>query len=212
MQIVSLNIGMPKEVDYNGLMVTTGIQKQTVQEAVLTTNGFQGDGVANTDFHGGPDRAVCFYPYEHYQQWENEFKVAFTPPAFGENLTVRNMHEKTHFIGDIFQIGETIVQITQPRVPCSTISWQNQNTLLLKRVVQTCFTGFLGRVLQEGMIFSDSKIKKLDEDQNKISVYKVLHTYMHDSRNKDAIENILHIDALAPAMKQMFEKKYCQLE
>jgi MOSC domain-containing protein YiiM len=212
MQIVSLSIGMPKEVYYNGLMVTTGIQKQTVQEAALTTNGFLGDGVANTDFHGGPDRAVCFYPYEHYQQWENEFKVAFTPPAFGENLTVTNMQEKDLLIGDIFQIGETIVQITQPRVPCSTISWQNQNTLLLKRVVQTCFTGFFGRVLQGGMILSSSKIKKLDEDQHKLSVYKVLHTYMHDTRNKEAIENILHIDALAPAMKQMFEKKYGYLD
>jgi MOSC domain-containing protein YiiM len=207
MKIISLSIGMPKEVDYNGLMVTTGIQKKTVQEAVLTVDGFNEDGVANTNFHGGPDRAVCFYPFEHYKQWEREFNVPFHPPAFGENLTVTGMVEQDLYIGDILQVGETILQITQPRVPCSTISWQNKNTLLLKRLVHTCFTGYFTRVLQEGIIFSDSKVVKLEESPKKITVFNVLYTYMHDARNKEAVDSILEVDTLAPAMRQMLEKK-----
>ena len=122
MKIIRLNIGKPKISTYKSKEFLTGIGKKSISEALLLKDQFVGDGVANPAFHGGPDRAVCFYPYEHYKQWEEEFNKILSIPAFGENLTVSGMLEKDICIGDIFQIGDTIVQITQGRVPCSTIS------------------------------------------------------------------------------------------
>jgi MOSC domain-containing protein YiiM len=85
--IHSLSIGTPKPLIYeNGKELNTGICKDSVIDAFLTKDGFQGDGVANLRFHGGSDRAVCIYPYEHYALWESEFKTTLPTSTFGENL------------------------------------------------------------------------------------------------------------------------------
>lgn len=97
------SIGLPKKMKYgNDQELDTGICKQSTDEAFLTKEGFQGDGVADRRYHGGPDRAVCIYPYEHYLLWETEFNHTFPSSTFGENLTVTNMLEKDVSIGDIF--------------------------------------------------------------------------------------------------------------
>ncbi len=136
----------------DGLEINTGIRKETVEEAFLTREGFRGDSVANLRFHGGPDRAVCVYPYEHYSRWAEEFERPLPASAFGENLTVSNMLEADVHIGDTFQLGEAVIQITQSRIPCSTITKRTNHPLLLKRMVETGFTGYLCRVLVEGKL------------------------------------------------------------
>ena len=100
-----------------GNEVISGIRKETVAEAFLTKEGFRRDGVADVRFHGGADRAVCVYPYEHYVQWEKEFGEPLPPSSFGENLTVSNMLESGVHIGDIFRLGDAVIQVTQSRIP-----------------------------------------------------------------------------------------------
>ncbi|MCM3236682.1 MOSC domain-containing protein [Heyndrickxia oleronia] len=211
MKIIRLNIGKPKISSYKSKEFLTGIGKESISEALLLKDQFVGDGVANPAFHGGPDRAVCFYPYEHYKQWEEEFNKTLSIPAFGENLTVSGMLEKDICIGDIFQIGDTIVQITQGRVPCSTISKYNSLDSLLKRTVDTCYTGYFARVLKEGMIREDSSIKLIKRHPMQVSVYDTMNALFFGD-HVQSMEKIIEVPELADAMRNSFLKKLNKLK
>lgn len=184
----------------------TAIDKQEVHEVYLSTHGFKGDDVADKQHHGGPDRAVCFYPAEHYVKWEKELGKALPIAAFGENLTVTNMVEADVCIGDIYKIGDAVIQITQGRIPCSTIDRYAEANILLKRLIETGFTGYLARVLKEGVIKADSKIELLERHPASVSILYCNKVYY---QNKDALamERIQAVDALANDWKQKLEKR-----
>ncbi|MFJ7917666.1 MULTISPECIES: MOSC domain-containing protein [unclassified Lysinibacillus] len=205
--IHTLAIGMPKELHYsNGRSMITGIEKRKVQEVYLSARGFEGDDVADKKHHGGPDRAVCLYPAEHYIQWEQELGKPLPTAAFGENLTVTNMLEADICIGDIYKIGDAVIQVTQGRVPCSTIDKYAEANILLKRLIETGYTGFLARVLEEGTICADSKIELVEKHPEGISVLHCNEVYF---KNKDALamKRIQVVDALAEDWKQKLEKR-----
>ncbi|MFJ3390702.1 MOSC domain-containing protein [Lysinibacillus sp. NPDC086135] len=205
--IHTLAIGMPKELHYsNGRSIITGIEKRKVQEVYLSARGFEGDDVADKKHHGGPDRAVCLYPAEHYIQWEQELGKPLLTAAFGENLTVTNMLEADICIGDIYKIGDAVIQVTQGRVPCSTIDKYAEANILLKRLIETGYTGFLARVLEEGTICADSKIELVEKHPEGISVLHCNEVYF---KNKDALamKRIQVVDALAEDWKRKLEKR-----
>ncbi len=210
--IHTLAVGMPKELlDSKGRSMITGIEKQQIQEVYLSSHGFEGDDVADKKHHGGPDRAVCLYPAEHYQQWEQELGKALPTAAFGENLTVTNMLETDICIGDIYKIGDAIIQITQGRIPCSTIDRYTEANTLLKRLIETGYTGYLARVLEEGVICADSTIEVVEKHPARISVLYGNEEYF---KNKDAIamKRIQAVDALAEDWKEKLEKRIQLLE
>jgi len=205
--IHTLTVGMPKElVDSKGRSMITGIEKQRVQEVYLSSQGFEGDDVADKKHHGGPDRAVCLYPAEHYIQWEQELGKTLPVAAFGENLTVTNMLESDVCIGDIYKIGDAVIQITQGRIPCSTIDRYTEANTLLKRLIETGYTGFLARVLEEGTICADSTIELVEKHPARISVLYCNEVYF---KNNDAIamKQIQAVDALAEDWKEKLEKR-----
>lgn len=203
-KIISLNVGLPNDYVLKGKEENTGIGKLPVESMELKKNGFLNDGVAHTEFHGGVDRAVCLYPYEHYRFWENEFSRKLPIPAFGENLTATNMLEENVYIGDTFSIGTAVIQVTQGRIPCSMISKFNGFDLL-GRIVETGYTGYFFRVLEEGLIKSDSEIELVDRVQEKITVLQANKTMFHDRKNESAIREILEINELAPVWKAKLE-------
>ncbi|OCX60076.1 MOSC domain-containing protein [Lysinibacillus sp. AR18-8] len=205
--IYTLTVGMPKElVDSKGRSMITGIEKQRVQEVYLSSQGFEGDDVADKKHHGGPDRAVCLYPAEHYIQWEQELGKTLPVAAFGENLTVTNMLEADVCIGDIYKIGDAVIQVTQGRIPCSTIDRYTEANTLLKRLIETGYTGFLARVLEEGTICADSTIELVEKHPARISVLYCNEVYF---KNNDAIamKQIQAVDALAEDWKEKLEKR-----
>lgn len=204
-KIVSLSIGRSNLFLWKGKTHNSAIMKKNVEEAYLTKNGFAGDSVANRDVHGGPERAVCLYPYEHYDQWEREFNKTLNRPAFGENICVENMLEENIYIGDTFSLGEAIVQVSQGRIPCTTISRHNREERLLSRVVETGFTGYLFRVLQEGNVSEDAKLTLLDRTQNTFSVLRGNQLLFHERKNKKEIAEFLQVNELADVWKAKLE-------
>jgi MOSC domain-containing protein YiiM len=204
--IINLAVGKPKEYHWNNKKQLSGIGKSTVQAFRVEKAGIVGDEVANPKFHGGPDRAVCLYPFEHYSYWEEVFQQKLIVPAFGENLTVTGMKEEQVCIGDIFKIGDTILQITQGRVPCVTISNYNEEQQLLKRVIETNLTGYFFRVLEEGTILFDSKITLLERHSKEISISFATQILFHQQEDKASIEKILTVDALAEDWRNRFLK------
>jgi MOSC domain-containing protein YiiM len=203
MEIHKLAIGGIQTYNWKNTITNSAIGKKEVNEAYLTVNGFDGDTVAATEFHGGPDRAVCLYPLEHYSVWEAEFGVKIKTPGFGENLSMVGMTEKEVYIGDTYQFGEAVIQITQGRIPCSKISKFNQIDGLLKRVVETGYTGYFFRVLQEGKVEKNSELKLLSRNDHTISVLYANQIYFHDRSNKQAIEKILKVDELASVWRKL---------
>ncbi len=140
---------------------------------------------------------MCIYPYEHYDVWETEFNTTLPVPAFGENLTVTHMLEQDVCIGDIYEVGETVLQVTQGRIPCNTISKRNQIDMMLTRIVETSFTGYFMKVLKEGTIQSDSNIQLIERHPEQVSVLFANQILFHDRDNIEGIKRILNVDALA---------------
>ena len=205
-KIINLAVGKPKEYYWDNKIELTGIGKSPVQAFEVKKTGIVGDDVANHKFHGGPDRVVCFYPFEHYSYWEEVFQRKLILPAFGENITATGMTEEQVCIGDIYKIGDTILQITQGRVPCVTISNYNEEKQLLKKVIETTQTGYFFRVLEEGTIMFDSEITLLEKHSNEISVSFATQILFHQKQDKASIEKILTVDVLAEDWRNRFLK------
>lgn len=205
-KIINLAVGKPKEYNWDSGKSVSAIGKSSVRAIELEKSGFVGDDIANHKFHGGPDRAVCLYPFEHYSYWEEIFQKKLGLPAFGENITATGMVEEQVFIGDIFKIGDSVVQVTEGRVPCATISKYNQEEQFLKKVVETALTGYFFRVLEEGTIMLDSKISLMDKHSKEISVQFATQILFHQQQDKKSIEQILTVDALSEEWKKRFLK------
>lgn len=197
-EIIYLSKGLPKNQVYKDEVYVSGIWKEQSQELEVGFDQIKGDQVANPEYHGGSDRVVCVYPFEHYAHWEAVFGKTLSASAFGENLTTTGMKEDQVCIGDVFQIGEAVLQVSQGRYPCSTINKRNNNHLLLKRIIETGCTGYFFRVLEEGKITADSKINKQLSHPAQITVSSIHHLYFHDpSPSMEMIEKILAVEELA---------------
>jgi MOSC domain-containing protein YiiM len=211
-EIINFAIGLPKKMKYgNQEEMYTGICKDKTEKAFLTKEGFCGDGVANLKYHGGPDRAVCIYPHEHYQLWEQEFNISLPPSAFGENLTVTNMLERDVCIGDIYQLGEAVIQVTQGRIPCNTITRRTNAPGLLKRFVETGYTGYFCRVLEEGFVRNDSSIKLLEPHPQQISILFANEIYFHRPKDVEGMKKILEVQELANQWRELLTGRLSNL-
>ncbi|MDQ0197713.1 MOSC domain-containing protein [Neobacillus ginsengisoli] len=205
-KIINIAIGMPKEYEWNNKTERSAINKLSVPNMNVKKSGIIGNEVANVEFHGGDDRAVCLYPFEHYAAWEKEFQSRLAIPAFGENITALGMLERDVCIGDVYQVGNAIIQVTQGRVPCSTISKFNAINQFLNRVYSTCYTGFFFRVLKDGVVTVESDIRLLEKHSKGISVLFANQTLFHDQKNQDAIGKILEVEELADVWRKKFMK------
>jgi MOSC domain-containing protein YiiM len=213
MRLISLNIGKPMTIQYQGKPLQTGIFKQPVEgEIRLSTVNLQGDGQADLVNHGGLDKAVCVYPAEHYAYWEEQLKRQLPAAAFGENFTVQGMTEGTVHIGDIYAIGSAIVQVSQPRRPCFKLGKLHETPDLPVQVQETGFTGYYFRVLQEGIVASGQAFELLKREESGISVAEVNRVKFHDKEDVPALRRILEVEALAASWRESFGKKLSELE
>ncbi|MED1794776.1 MOSC domain-containing protein [Brevibacillus nitrificans] len=208
-KIVYVSKGLPKNMTYNGQEYLSGIWKEQTDELHVATQQIAEDDVANPAYHGGPDRVVCLYPFEHYAHWEKEFDQPLEKAAFGENVTVVNMREDQVCIGDVYQFGDAILQVSQGRYPCATINKRNHNNQLLKQIIAAGYTGYFFRVLQEGTIKSDSPIIQLSAHPAQVTVASIHHLYFHEkSPDPKALAQMLELEELAtPWRKKLIEKQ-----
>ncbi|WP_242466643.1 MOSC domain-containing protein [Brevibacillus brevis] len=207
-KIVTISKGLPKNNMYNGKEYLSGIWKEEADELIIRSEKIDDDDIANPEYHGGPDRVVCAYPFEHYAHWEKLFGQPLTNAAFGENLTLAGMTEEQVCIGDVYQFGDTILQVTQGRFPCATINKRNNNNQLLKAVVEMGYTGYFFRVLQEGTIKPDSEITLISAHPKQVSVASIHHLYFHDKApSQGTIQRMLEVEELAlPWRNKLLEK------
>jgi MOSC domain-containing protein YiiM len=192
-KVVSLNVALPSTQRYGEEEVRTGGAKRPIPGAVLRTPGFEGDGQADLVNHGGPEKAVCVYPSDHYAHWERVFGRRLQWGAFSENLTVSGAVETEVCIGDVFEVGEAVVQVSQPRMPCSKLAGKNGETLLTKWVGQTGYTGYYLRVLSEGTVKVEDAFERVERHPALISVADVNDVIYGRSENINLIERLANL-------------------
>lgn len=156
----------------------SAIAKSALLEATMLTNlGFASDEQYEQRFHGGVDRAICHYPFEHYEYWQQQFPKSaqyFKTPAFGENISTLGVTEETAYMGDIYQLGAAIIQITQPRSPCYKLNFHLNIPEFSLQMQQSSRCGWLYRVIKEGIVTPNAQLKLLTRPGN-ISVKEALN-------------------------------------
>jgi len=209
MRIISVNVGLPREVLWQGKRVTTGIFKDRVEGPVsLRTLNLEGDQQADLSVHGGVDKAVYAYPSEHYGFWRAELPgVDLRWGLFGENRTTEGLLEESVYIGDRFQIGDAEVLVTEPRMPCFKLGLKFGRADMIKRFLASRRTGFYFAVAREGMIGIGNVLELIGREQEAISVVDVTRLYGFEKDDVKTLRRALEGEALPQSGKDFFQHR-----
>ena len=209
MKVISVNVGLPREVASNGGRVTTGIFKSPVSGSVPVRRlNLDGDRQADLTVHGGPYKAVYAYPIEHYPKWRGELPELELPMgAFGENLTVEGLDENTLHIGDRLRIGTSVLVVTQPRMPCYKLGIRFGRTDIIKRFLVSERSGFYFSVLKEGEVGAGDELELIEKNDSGVRVVDVTRLYGSDKRNVDLLRRAIATKALPGSWREYFEKR-----
>lgn len=198
MKVISLNVGLPRQVSWRGATVLTSIFKEPVAGLVeIKRYNLVGDRQSDLTVHGGKHKAIYGYPSEHYEPWKKELpELSFPWGAFGENLTTEGLLEGNLNIGDRLRVGSAILKVTQPRMPCYKLALRFDRDDMIKRLLITGRSGFYFSVEQEGSIGKDSEIEVLSRDSNGVSVTDINQLFFGKNLNQDLLERAIRVTAL----------------
>jgi MOSC domain-containing protein YiiM len=209
MNILSVNVGLPREVSWQGKLVTTGIFKEPVEGRIMMrTLNLDGDRQADLTVHGGVSKAVYAYPSEHYLFWRAEFSEMNLPwGMFGENFTTEGMLEEAVYIGDRFRIGEAEVKVTEPRMPCYKLGIKFGRPGIIKRFLASRRTGFYFAVVREGMIAAGDSLELVGREQKEVNVADITRLYGFEKNDTAAIRRAVEVKALPESWKGYFRHR-----
>jgi MOSC domain-containing protein YiiM len=208
MQLISVNVGLPREVAWKGRTASTGIFKEPVSDRVMVRSlNLDGDGQADLTVHGGLDKAVYVYPFEHYDYWRSELPDMDLPLGiFGENFTTTGLREAEVNIGDRFRIGNLILMVTQPRLPCYKLGIRFGRPDMVKRFLASRRTGFYFRVLQEGEVGVGDSLELVSRDDHHITVADITQLYVREEDNPDLLQRAAQLEALPQSWRDYFQR------
>jgi MOSC domain-containing protein YiiM len=212
MNIVSLNVGLPRDVLWHGRTVTTGIFKEPVEGRIkLRKLNLDGDRQADLTVHGGAQKAVYCYPIAHYDYWKKELPGRELPTAiFGENFTTEGLLESEVHLGDRFSVGSAELVVTQPRLPCYKLGIRFQSDDMVKRFLASGRGGFYFAVTREGEVGAGDEIKRVARDPNAVPVSEITRLYIAKRFNGEDIASLrraLQVDALPEIWKGYFSER-----
>ena len=214
MKLVSVNVGLPREVTWKRKSVTTGIFKEPVAGRVMMrTLNLDGDRQADLSVHGGPSKAVYVYPVEHYDYWRRELPDMKLPwGVFGENLTTEGLLEDTVNIGDRFRIGSAEVMVTEPRMPCYKLGIKFGRDDIIKRFLASGRSGFYFAVLQEGEVGADDTIELLNRDEHNVTVGDIVRLYVSEKDDLELLHRAVRVDTLPESWRGYFQHQIEKLD
>ncbi|MFT4412373.1 MOSC domain-containing protein [Fredinandcohnia humi] len=207
-KVVSVNVSKVITDTYKKKELQTGIYKKPIQEKVYVSSlQITGDEQADLVNHGGVDKVICAYPYDHYPFWSKELGMELKPGAFGENFTIEGLTEDQVHIGDIFGIGEVEVQVSQPRQPCFKVGHKLGNEQLPVLIQNTGFSGYYFRVLKEGYIVPGDCLQLLKKHPKKITISFVNQIKYQDKYNQEALETLVNLQELSEGWRDSFRNR-----
>lgn len=198
MIIVSTNIAKPKTFTWKGNQVTTGIYKTPTKKPIfLDTETVKDDEVSDRKVHGGEFKACYLFSEDHYSYWKQLYPdLHWSFGMFGENLTIKGMDEKLINVGDIYKIGEALVQITQPREPCFKFGVKFGNQQILNQFIEHRHPGTYVRILEKGHVKVGDSLTLVEQASNSISTYDLFQLIFATEKDQDLLKSVIGNEAL----------------
>src|ERR1700739_2163746 len=206
-QLLSVNVGLPREVEWKGRIVRSAIWKNPVEgRCRIRRLNLDGDGQADLAGHGGENRAVFVYQIESYRYWQEQLNRSdFIHGQFGENFTITGLPDDSVCIGDRFEIGSAIFEVSQPRVTCYRVGIRMNEPRMPALLTGSGRPGFYFRVLQEGEVGAGDEIVKVGEANERMTVAEINALLYSPNHARDRLERALRIEALSPGWGASFE-------
>jgi ferredoxin-NADP reductase/MOSC domain-containing protein YiiM len=206
-RLLSVNIGLPRDIEWKGRTVHTGIWKNPVLGRCRVGRlNVDGDGQGDLAGHGGEQRAVFVYQIESYRYWQELLKrTDFVHGHFGENFTIEGLPDDAVCIGDRYQIGSALFEVTQPRVTCYRVGIRMNEVRMPALLTSSGRPGFYFRVLQEGVVGAGDEIVKVGEAKERMTVAEINALLYSPNHAHDRLERALRIEALSPGWRASFE-------
>jgi MOSC domain-containing protein YiiM len=203
-KVIATNIGKKVTIIHNNKELETGIYKFSVEKPVfLGETGVDTDQVIDTRYHGGLEKACYLYPSENYTYWKSFFpKLKWEWGMFGENLTVEGLQEADIAIGNIYKIGEAIVQVTQPRQPCFKLGVRLNDPRIVKLFSNAPYPGIYVRVLQTDFVKAGDEISLIEEKKESILLTDVFALLMKRNNDEQLMESAINNPFLAESAKK----------
>src|ERR1700712_1166488 len=198
--VVSVNVGLPQDVAWQGRTVRTAIWKQPVTGRIFARRlNLDGDGQGDLGGHGGEQRAIMVYQLESYRYWANYLgRSDLAPGIFGENLTVEGLADAEICIGDRFRIGGAVVEVSQPRDTCYRVGIRLSQPEIPALLVAHHRPGFYFRVIQEGGIGAGDRVEKLSDGPERMTVAEIDALLYSAEHPLEALRRAVRIPALSP--------------
>jgi MOSC domain-containing protein YiiM len=212
-RVLSVNVGLPREVMWRGKSISTGIYKEPVPGRVpLRKLNFAGDRQADLRVHGGLDKAVYVYPSEFYELWSHERpELAFGPGMFGENLTIEGLVDDEVSIGDRFLIGTAELVVTQPRLPCFKLGIKMERDEFVTEFLERGLFGFYLAVAREGEVEAGDPIVALSRDPHQFGVNEIARLYARDRHDVTRMRRAAELDGLPEGWRDYFRRRVASL-
>jgi len=203
-KIISTNIAQPTTFTRNGKSVTTGIYKKPTDVPIyLGKNDVRGDEVSDRRVHGGEFKACYLFSANQYPYWQELYpNLDWTFGMLGENLTIENLDEKKLYIGDVYKLGNALVQITIPREPCFKFAHKFGTEDVLQQFIEHGYSGTYVRVLEEGDVKTGDTFKLVKPAENSLSIFQFFELLYAESKNKNHIKLVLNLEAAPQRLKK----------
>jgi MOSC domain-containing protein YiiM len=209
MRILSVNVGMPRQVATGRETVLTSIFKSPIQgRAAVRRHNIDGDRQSDLTVHGGPYKAVYCYPGENYPYWKAKLPDADLPwGAFGENLTTEGLAEETVCIGDQYRVGSALLQVTQPRMPCFKLGIRFGRADMVRLFWQSGRSGIYFSVLEEGDVAADDPVERTARGPEEITVANVVQLYRGDETSDELLNRALRAPLWGSWKRELRERR-----
>ena len=206
-RLLSVNVGLPRGIEWKGRIVHTGIWKDAVSSRCRVGKlNLDGDGQGDLAGHGGEQRAVFVYQIESYRYWQEQLgRAEFVHGQFGENFTIEGLPDDEVCIGDRFQIGSAQFEVTQPRVTCYRVGIRMDEPRMPALLTSSGRPGFYLRVLREGEVGSGDEIVRVGEAKDRMTVAEINALLYLPDHDHTQLERALQIEALSPGWRSSFE-------
>ena len=206
-RLLSVNVGLPRDIEWKGRTVHTGIWKNPVPGRCRVGRlNLEGDGQGDLAGHGGEQRAVFVYQVESYRYWQEQLKrTDFVYGQFGENFTIEGLPDDSVCIGDRYQIGSALFEVTQPRVTCYRVGIRMNEPRMPALLTSSGRPGFYFRVLREGEVGAGDEIVKMGEANERMTIAEINALLYSPNHARDRLERALRIEALSPGWRSSFE-------
>ena len=214
MNVLSINVGLPRNVEWRGQIVQTSIFKEPVSGSVKVRRlNLEGDRQSDLTVHGGAEKAVYVYPSEHYAFWRQELpSLEFPLGAFGENFTTTGLDENNVHIGDRFGIGSAEFVVTQPRMPCYKLGIRFGRPDMIKRFLKSGRTGFYLAVTREGEVTAGDAILLIAGHPAAVTIADVVSLYASDADNQELLRRVSGLSELPEGWRDYFRKRLWQAD